>query len=158
MPGISAHGAFADPLIISQLNKAVADVSDEIEKNQISGFVNDAGEKDEAGQELDINESDYNIEIHELPENVEIDDSSVFLSGMNCGLFLNYEEIKIEDKVVIIVQNESSKQGFLLYPGSRFVLYYKNINGELNKHKVYYSGINFKHTRDRFIVLHVCNT
>lgn len=84
----------------------------------------------------------------------KLSDGDILISTINCGIICKPKEVHVEDKFFVIILTKEDSQKFILYPGTKLNLEFKNINGKDSKFNVYYSGIRFEYNSDIFIVFH----
>ena len=96
------------------------------------------------------NISFYNQHAEELSEN------EVLITTLNFGIICAPKEFKIDSNCIVLVLSGEDSKGLILYPGTRFIVYTRNIEKEISSHKVFYSGINFPYEDNIFLIFHLC--
>jgi len=88
------------------------------------------------------------------PADVEIEDGEVMISTINCGIICKPKNIGMESSFIVLYLSKEERSRFVLYPGTRFVIYTNTMNGTSGKFDVFYSGINFEYDDSVFTVFH----
>ena len=100
---------------------------------------------------------DQGIENTYQPESeyeYDLKDGDIMISTVNCGIICRPKNIGVEDNFIVLYLSKEERDRFVLYPGTRFVIYANTMNGTSGKFKVFYSGINFEYDDSVFTVFH----
>lgn len=85
---------------------------------------------------------------------VEISPGEIMITDGYCGVILTPREIRHEQNFIIVILDMNSQNRFILKPGTKFDLYYNNIDENIIKNVVFYSGITFDYEKNLILVFH----